>query len=163
MTKRTVRSKSRSTKTLPYARSSRRPAKAKKASEPTIDEAQAVLAKAEERHREGLYAVERRKYAEYLSATKVIFSKDRGVGQVLTDALTGKWGGPEHLFESGYMQLSREMDVALDALNKIEPVGDWQKERLFNVTCALRGIQRRLAAMPCLAKMLADAAEEGAS
>jgi hypothetical protein len=158
-------SKNTATRTLGLVRGKKpqkRAPKPKKATEPTIDEARAVLQKAEEAHRDGVFANERRKYAEYLGAVKVVFSKDRGVSKTLTDALTGWWGGPEHLFESGYLQLSRELNVALDALGKIEPVGDWQKDRMFDVTCTLRGIQRRLAAMPCVAKMFADAAEEGA-
>jgi len=126
-----------------------------------LEEAEELVKLLEGERRDKVFGEEREKYAEYLSAVKVVFGKDRSnVSRTLTDALTGWWGGPEHLFESGYMQMSRELNVAIDALGKIEPVGDWQKDRMFDVTCTLRGIQRRLAAMPCVAKMFADAAEE---
>jgi hypothetical protein len=161
MTIKTHRPKSR--KPASY-RATKKPRKqAKKAAPPTIDEATAVLEKAQEAHKEAVFAQERRRDAAYKDAVKVLFAKNGRIANVIAKGLTGNWCGPDDILEGAYDRLAEEMESALDVLDRVEIVGDWQKDRMKGALSALRGIQHRLIAIPMVWTMLSDAEQGGAS
>lgn len=162
------------TKTLPY-RAAKKPrkrivttdAQAKKpADEPKpglqyladlmkLDEAKALVEALESQHRDEVFAKERTRHAEFQTASKVVFDPERGLPEILSYALAGGWAGPKNMYEGAHYQLSRELEVAIDALDRIAPV-EWQEKPLQNVACVLRGIQHRMNAICSFGQLVAE-------
>jgi hypothetical protein len=177
---RTKRSQSKkTTRTLPY-RAAKKPRKArstttrqpkKAAGAPTtdepkpglqylvdlmsLDEAKALVEALESQHRGEVFAKERSRHAEFDAAAKVVFDPERGLPEILSYALAGAWAGPKNMYEGGYYQLSRELEMAIDAQDRIAPV-EWQEKPLQNVACVLRGIQHRMNAICSFGQLVAE-------
>jgi hypothetical protein len=122
----------------------------------TLEEAQALVKTLEGQHRDTLFGEERRRHAEFEAAREVVFAKDRCLPSIIAKALVTDWSGPERMREGGYYQLGTELELAIDALSRIEPAVEWQKEQLHNVTWVLRGIQHRMKAIRCFGHMFEE-------